>query len=83
MWHPHPEVLMTDLGDELVLMHPQSNEMFGLNAAGRLLWLSLPATTERLSELLAQTYALTGEQAGRDTQVMLDELRGRALIEQS
>lgn len=43
MWLPNPDVLPTDLGDELVLMDSASSVMFSLNAAGRLLWQALPA----------------------------------------
>lgn len=80
MWQPQPDLLVTDLGDELVLMHPQRSEMFSLNAAGRLLWSRLPATPEQLADVLVQTYGLDAAQAHADAKAVLDDLAARDLI---
>ncbi len=82
MWTATAELLVTDLGNELVLMHPTESQMFSLNAAGRLIWQHLPATTEELAARLAQAYALTPEQAQQDTRAVLDALLARQLVSQ-
>lgn len=82
MWHPNPEVLVTDMGDELVLMHPQRSEMFGLNAAGRLLWQKLPAQEPELAAALVETYGIDPAQAQADSASVLAELSARDLVQQ-
>ena len=79
MWKA-AEVLVTDLGDVLVLLHPAQSQMFSLNAAGRLIWQRLPASTEDLAALLAQTYQLEPQQAAQDVQAVLDALLARQLV---
>ncbi|WP_414656570.1 PqqD family protein [Deinococcus sp. VB343] len=82
-WTANPDVLVTDLGDELVLMHPGRSEMFSLNAAGRLLWQALPATPDTLTDLLAGHYGLGRAQAQADTAAVLSDLQARDLVRQS
>ena len=80
MWTANPDILVTDLGDELVLMHPTRSEMFSLNAAGRALWQALPATLDTLGGVLARTYALSEEQAQADAQALVRDLAARDLL---
>lgn len=80
MWAVNPDILVTDLQDELVLMHPQSSQMFSLNATGRLLWLALPASQTSLTELLAREYGLETLQAKQDVQNVLNDLMQRDLV---
>ncbi len=80
MWQANSAVLITDLGDELVLMHPERSEMFSLNATGKLLWQQLPATLDSLSHSLEQTYGLTPSQARDDAEAVLEQLRTRDLV---
>lgn len=80
MWTANPDVLVTDLGDELVLMHPQRSEMFSLNAAGRLLWQRLPASSASLGQLLQETYGLGEAQARADALAMLSDLAALDLL---
>lgn len=82
-WTANPDVLVTDLGDELVLMHPGRSEMFSLNAAGRLLWQALPATPDTLTDLLVGHYGLGRAQAQADTAAVLSDLQARDLVRQS
>ena len=37
-FHPHPDVLMRQVGEEAVLVHMGRNEIFALNATGARLW---------------------------------------------
>ncbi|GAA0497153.1 PqqD family protein [Deinococcus depolymerans] len=80
MWQGNEDVLVTDLDDELVLMHAGRSEMFSLNPAGRLLWQALPATEETLTALLAATFDLPGHQAQADVRAVLNDLAVRDLI---
>lgn len=82
-WTVNPDVLVTDLGDELVLMHPGRSEMFSLNAAGRLLWQGLPAAPDALADLLAGHYGLDSAQAQADTAAVLTDLQARGLVQPS
>lgn len=79
MWNIHPDVLVTDLGDELVLLHPPRSEMFSLNTAGRLIWRTLPGTVDSLAYALEQAFDVTMLQAKADVQAVLGELSARDL----
>lgn len=80
MWRPHPDLLITDLGDELVLMEPVRSVMFSLNDTGRLLWTALPASEAGLADVLISAYGLNAEQAGADVRTWLASLAERGLI---
>jgi len=79
MWQANADVLVTALDDELVLMHPISNQMFSLNPSGRLVWQALPRTEAALSELLAAQYGLAADQAAQDVHALLLALQSRQL----
>ncbi|WP_161883200.1 PqqD family protein [Deinococcus alpinitundrae] len=79
MWQANAEVLVTALDDELVLMHPTSNQMFSLNPSGRLVWQALPRTEAALAGLLTAQYDLSPEQAGQDVHALLLDLQNRQL----
>jgi hypothetical protein len=79
MWQANPDVLVTDLDGELVLMHPARSEMFSLNASGRLIWQALPQTGAALADLLAAHYGLLPEQARADVTAVLGALHDRDL----
>lgn len=83
MWHTLSDLLITDLGDELVLLHPGQSEMFSLNAAGRELWYALPATLDDLADLLVRRYGIDSAQALRDVQEVLTQLQERGLVSAS
>lgn len=80
MWESADEMLVTDLEDELVLMHAGRSEMFSLNDSGRLVWQALPASEETLATLLAETYGIEVSQARSDVLALLADLSARALV---
>lgn len=80
MWRPQPDLLITDLGDELVLMEPIRSVMFSLNETGRLLWTALPESEARLAEVLADACGISSEQAESDVRTWLASLVERGLI---
>ncbi len=80
VWNAAPDILTTDLQDELILMDAAGGVMFSLNATGRLLWHSLPASTEALVQRLVEQYDLAPQDALSDVQYLLGELEQRGLI---
>lgn len=82
MWDANPDVLVTDLGDELVLMHPATGLMFGLGASGREVWRALPGSAEDLAHALARAYALPLETARHDVGTLLRDLKERNLLQE-
>jgi hypothetical protein len=81
MWEAHPEVLVTDLGDELVLMHTGSSQMFQLNGSGRIVWQALPATTRQIASTLTGAFEVEDSQAERDADTLLADLEAKKLIQ--
>jgi Coenzyme PQQ synthesis protein D (PqqD) len=76
-------VIVTDLQDELVLLDPQSVEMFSLNAVGRLIWLALPATPEAAAAQVTTTFAAEPAEALQDVLALLGDLQQSGLVEPS
>lgn len=80
MWFINPEVLVTDLHNEMVLLHPEKSEMFSLNATARELWQRLPATQQELEATLASLYGLSTAQATEDVSQVMQDLLARDLV---
>lgn len=79
MWTPTPDALVTDLGDELVLLHAGRGEMFNLNASGRAAWLALPSDLEGIRAALIAVGA-PPEQAEHDALTWLQEMEAQGLL---
>lgn len=79
-WEAHPDVLATDLGDELVLLHPARGEMFSVNGPGRAAWLALPGDVAHLTDAVTAAYDVQADRAARDLRELLAELEGRGLV---
>lgn len=77
---PNPEVLVTDLGEELVLMHPASQAMFSLDAVGRWLWQALPDTPQGLATGLSQAFTVDADAALVDVRDWLGDLLAGDLL---
>ena len=73
-WHADPDVLVTDLGDELVLLHSRTSQMYSLNAVARTAWQALPATTPALLAAVLATYDVPAGQARTDLDALLTDL---------
>lgn len=80
MWSKAAEVLETDLGDEIVLMHPGTSEMFSLNSAGRIIWTRLPAPEAQLVQELMTQFEIDEATAAQDVRALLEDLKDRALV---
>ncbi len=79
----HPEVLVTDLNDELVLLHGVTGQMYSLNTVARSVWQWLPATRAALLPRLVEHYEVTPEQAGHDLDVLLADFRRLDMVKLS
>jgi hypothetical protein len=78
---PHPEVIVTDLEDELVLLDPRSQEMFSLNRTGRLVWQALPARSiDGLIAAVAPTLPVDRARAAADVRALVRELQDADLV---
>ena len=75
-------VIETDLGNELVLLDPETQQMFSLNETGRCIWRALPASGEAsLIDVLVSAYNVSREVAEADMRRLLAELLDAGLIE--
>jgi len=74
------KVVVTDLGDELVVMSPSSGKMFSLNSSGRTLWQRLPGTADDLAEALCEAFEVSLEDAKEDSRAWLVALAQIGLV---
>ncbi|MDZ7705128.1 MAG: PqqD family protein [Trueperaceae bacterium] len=78
---PHPELIETDLEDELVLMEPESGKMFGLNVTGRVVWHALPEQNlGQIARALSERFGISYDEALTDTRELLEALRQAGLV---
>ncbi|WP_407539059.1 PqqD family protein [Deinococcus radiomollis] len=78
---PHPEVLVTDLNDELVLLHSATSQMYSLNTVARSVWQGLPATPAELLARILEQYEVEPEQAGHDLDALLADLQRLDMVQ--
>jgi PqqD family protein of HPr-rel-A system len=71
------------LGDDTVVLDPDSGAAVSLNATGSRLWerLEVPRTTDELAAVLVDEWQLTPAQARTDVSAFLASLSGRGLVE--
>ncbi|WP_407570562.1 PqqD family protein [Deinococcus altitudinis] len=81
LYAPHPEVLVTDLNDELVLLHSATSQMYSLNTVARSVWQWLPATRAELLSRLLEHYEVTPEQAAHDLDALLADLHRLDMVQ--
>ena len=78
---PEPDVIATDLKEEVLLLDPRNGEMFVLNCTARSVWLSLPcASLARPAAALCAEFDVSESQARRDAARLLRELRSANLV---
>lgn len=76
----NPSIVATDLEDELVLLDPASQQIFSLNATGRAIWQSLPASMDSLTQTLEQRFEVESIQADADVKGLLRSLVDAGLV---
>ena len=75
--------LYSEIDAEAVILDVNSGTYYGLNEVSNRIWqfLQMPASEERLLELLLEEYEVTPEVARADLQTLLRDLLGNGLIE--
>ncbi len=78
-----PELSITAIGDETVLLDLSTGKYFGLNDVGSEVIEALKANhgVEQIVEQLVQRFDVGQAQALNDTQTLLDQLRAADLVE--
>jgi PqqD family protein of HPr-rel-A system len=78
----HPDVEFRRLGEEMVLVHLSTNQVFELNNTGARVWelLESGAHTEEILERLSAEFDVEPEQLRRDVTRLLEELEAAGLI---
>jgi hypothetical protein len=80
-YQPKQGVIETDLEDELVLLDPETREMFSLNSSGRLIWNNLATCdVSGLASVLREHFKVDNEQASHDVIQLIAELHKANLI---
>jgi hypothetical protein len=78
---PKPGVIETDLEKELVLLDPETREMFSLNATGRTVWRALPDhPVAAIATRITAAFDVSRERALEDVWRILADLRAAGLI---
>lgn len=74
------DIIVTDLGDELILLDPERGEMFGLNECGRRVWLSLEQASGGVVSNIAEDFRIEPARARADVDSLLSVLEHAGLI---
>ncbi|MFI5281248.1 MAG: PqqD family protein [Gemmatimonadales bacterium] len=77
---PKPGLIETDLERELVLLDPETRQMFSLNETGRIVWRALGDDEDELARRLSTHFQAALEDARADVRRLLDELARAGLI---
>ena len=76
-----PEVVVTDLGDEAILLDPRCGGMYALNDVGRCVWLALgQRDEEQLVAVVCDEFEVEPLQARTDVQALLASLYAAGLV---
>ena len=68
-------IIETDLGAELILLDPTTEEMFSLNDVGRLVWRELDrAVLETIVDRVVGEFDVSYDVAASDVRALLDQL---------
>jgi predicted deacylase len=77
----HPDVIVTDLEDESVLLNPRTQAMFTLNATGRVVWNHLETKDlDAIAAELESQFEVDFETAKTDAAQLLEALQKAGLV---
>lgn len=80
-YQPKRSVIESNLDAELVLLDPETREMYSLNPVGRAIWRALPdLTVAALADEVTRQFDVGRERALVDVRRILGELLGVGLI---
>lgn len=75
-------LIETDLDSELVLLNPETQAMFSLNATGRVIWRALPqGGVTGASQAVVAQFEVDAAKAAQDTESLVANLLEAKLIE--
>ena len=82
---PSKDVVSRRVGDEIVLVDLQSDQMYSLNPTGARAWelLSEGNNAEAIEATLADEYHIDREEARRELETLLSELESRQLVDRA
>jgi hypothetical protein len=84
-WKKDPDILATDLDDEVVLLHPKTRGMYTLNETGRVIW-QLLASETRIDDavaVLTATFEVDDDTARAHAAKLFADLAAAGLIHKS
>ena len=80
-YQPNPSVIETELPGELILLDPETQEMFSLNESGRAVWRAIPGrSVAEVAALLSAEYEVEAEAAEVDVRGLVAHLVGAGLL---
>jgi len=80
-YEPKRSVIESNLEAELVLLDPETRQMYSLNPVGRAIWRALPErTVAALADEITRQFDVERERALEDVRRILGELLGVGLI---
>jgi hypothetical protein len=78
---PHPDLIETDLEQELLLLNPNDQQIFSLNETGMLIWRAIQNNTlNHVPKELVEYYEVTLEEAQSDVLFLVMQLQDKGLI---
>jgi hypothetical protein len=81
---PHPDLIETDLEQELLLLNPHDQQIFSLNETGMLIWKAIQNNTlEHVPDLLVEHYEVSLEEAKADVLTLVTQLQDKGLIQRA
>jgi hypothetical protein len=76
-----PGLVETDLGNELVLLDPETRQMYSLNAVGRLIWQTLPGRgLDAAIEEITRQFEVSAPVARTDAEDLVAQLTTAGLL---
>lgn len=79
---PHPDLIETDLEQELLLLNPNDQQIFSLNETGLMIWRAIQNNTlEHVADQLVEHYEVTLEEAKADVLALVTQLYNKGLIQ--
>ena len=79
---PNPEIIVTELEDELVLLNPRTQSMFTLNGTGKVIWQHLGThTSEEIAIKITEAFEIDLTTAQKDTSDLLESLEKSGLLQ--
>ena len=80
-YEPNPSVIETELPGELILLDPETQEMFSLNESGRAIWRAVPGrSVDEVATLLVSEYEVEEDAAREDVRGLVARLAEAGLL---